>query len=93
MGVVPGRSTRSLDGNRTSTVTRKEITWGIVRRIYLFAGVLAAIGAASSFIWAGPINPVLMTVAAVLILAVAIGASDEFFNRVHRVFWHRELPK
>jgi cytochrome c oxidase assembly factor CtaG len=68
-------------------------TWSTVRRIYFCAGVLVAIGAASSFVLPGPVSPYLYTVAALLVLGVAIWASDEFFERVHRIFWHREWPK
>ena len=73
--------------------SRKHITWGAVRRIYLFAGILAALGAAASVFWAVPISPYLLGVASVLVLCVALAASDELFNQVHRAFWHRGRPK
>ena len=69
-------------------------TWNIVRRIYLGAGVLAMIGAVSAFVWpSGLVSPYLYASAAALVLTVAIGASDEFLERVHRIFWHRRRPK
>ena len=68
-------------------------TWGIVRRIYFGAGVLLAIGAISSIVWPGPVSPYLYALSAVLVLAVALGASDDHFVRVHRIFWHRQWPK
>ena len=73
--------------------SHKHITWSAVRRIYLFAGILAALGAAASVFWAGPISPYLLAVASVLVLGVALAASDEFFNQVHRAFWHRGRPR
>ena len=71
----------------------RQITWGLVRRIYLFFGVLAAIAALLSFVWPGIPGPFISTVVAVLILGVAIFASDALMDRVHRILWHREWPK
>ena len=72
----------------------KPITWNWVRYIYLSVGILASLRALASFIWDGfwP-GPEMSTVIAVLILGVAVFASDELFQRVHRILWRREWPK
>jgi hypothetical protein len=74
-------------------ILEKKRSWGTVRWIYLIAGVLTSAGAISLFIWPGEISPYLLSIAAILVLGVALGSSDEFLHRVHRVFWHREFPK
>jgi hypothetical protein len=74
-------------------IVAKRRSWGFVRWIYLIGGLLTLAGAISSFVWPSSISPYLLAVAAVLVLGVALGSSDEFLHRVHRVFWHREFPK
>jgi cytochrome c oxidase assembly factor CtaG len=68
-------------------------SWGVIRWIYLVAGIIAGIGAAFSFISPGSISPFLASVIALLVLAVPLLASDELLQRVHRIFWRREWPK
>jgi hypothetical protein len=68
-------------------------TWGTVRRIYLVAGILVAIGAATSFVSPGSISPYLFAGIALLVLGVALLASDELLQRIHRIYWRREWPK
>lgn len=72
----------------------KRVTWNWVRYIYLGVGILAALRALASIIWSGfwP-GPEVSTVIAVLILGVAVFASDDLFTRVHRILWRREWPK
>jgi len=68
-------------------------SWGLIRWIYLVAGIIAAIGAVFSFIAPDSISPYLAVVIALLVLAVPLVASDELLQRVHRIFWRREWPK
>jgi uncharacterized BrkB/YihY/UPF0761 family membrane protein len=68
-------------------------TWGLVRRIYLVAGVLAAVVAIIFLFVPGAETPWLQALIASLILGVALLANDELFDRIHRIFWRREWPK
>jgi hypothetical protein len=74
-------------------MTDERKSWGLVRYIYLVAGVLVAIAAISSFISPGSVSPYIYVVAAVLTLAVALFGTDAWLERVHRVFWHRGRVK
>ena len=67
--------------------------WGLVRRVYFVAGALLAIGAATSFFSQGSVSPYLYVLAAILVLGVALLASDELLQRVHRIFWRGDWPK
>jgi hypothetical protein len=68
-------------------------TWGVARRIYLTAGILAVCGAAFSFVSPGSMNPYLSAGIALLVLGVPLLASDDLLQRIHRIFWRREWPK
>jgi hypothetical protein len=68
-------------------------TWGVIRRIYFIAGILIAIPAGLSFASPGSISPFLYAGVALLILGVALLASDELLQRIHRIYWRREWPK
>ena len=70
-------------------------SWGLIRWIYLVAGVIAGIGAVFAFVSqsAMSISPVLAAVIALIVLGVPLLASDELLQRVHRIFWRREWPK
>ena len=74
-------------------MTAQRRTWGVVRCVYFAAGVLVAIAAVTSFISPDSVSPYLYAVAAILVLAVAVLGSDEWLERVHRVYWHRGRSK
>jgi len=74
-------------------VSERRRTWGFLRYTYLGAGILTAAAAISSFISPGAVSPYLYAAAAVLVIGVALLATDSFFDRVHRIFWRREWPK
>ena len=71
----------------------QRVTWSVTRRIYLIAGVLFAVPALVGLVWPLSPGPVISGVIALLVLGVALFASDELLNRVHRIFWRREWPK
>jgi hypothetical protein len=61
--------------------------------MYLGAGVLFAIPALLALVWPAWPGSVISGVIALLVLGVALFASDALLNRVHRIFWRREWPK
>jgi hypothetical protein len=75
--------------------TNSQRSWGRTRWIYLAVAVLAAMGAAYSFVApsAASITPVLAALIALLVLGVPLFASDDLLQRVHRIFWRRQWPK
>jgi hypothetical protein len=68
-------------------------TWGTIRRIFLIAGILAAVGAAFSFAAPSSISPFLYAGVALLLLCIPLLASDDLIHRIQRIFWRREWPK
>ena len=74
-------------------MAERRVTWNWVRRVYLGVGLLATVGAVLQFVWPGVPGPIVSTLVAILLLGVALFASDELFQRVHRILWRREWPK
>jgi hypothetical protein len=68
-------------------------TWGLVRGIYLAAGMLCAVVAAASFVSPSSTPRWFFALIALLVLWVPLFASDELIKRIHRIFWRREWPK
>ena len=71
----------------------RRITWGFIRRIYLVAGLLFTLPILLSVPSTTSTGPLVSGVIALLVLGLALFASDQLLARVHRIFWRREWPK